>query len=201
MTVTETNSTDAWGVTVEQVVAVASQADVRLDTDDNGDVTTPPSNPVFQKAPQIAQRITRTQVETWIGRVAAWVSTRLYRRHRLRPARRAEFEQAMATAVEVGAAAYLVDAAYPQRTGVQDQASYGQVLWNRYRQALADLEEALGDQLRDPDDDNGAGSLAGGADGFPPAIFTDEWVRENSSQTARPSRAGVAPGAEHPVGW
>lgn len=183
---------DTWGVTVAQVVAVASQADVY---DDSTDDDTNTSNSVFNK-PNIARTITHAEVQTWIERVAAWVGNALHRRSRLSDQARTELEAAMATAVEVGAAAYLVDAAYPQRSGVNDQASYGSVLWTRYRQALDDLKTTLDDRLDSEDSATGSTLPAGGQ--FPRAIVTDDWVRQSTSHMAPGGRGVRAPGAEEP---
>lgn len=174
-----------WGVTVAQVVAVASQATVH----DPGAAERPVTNEIFDVEPQPAaeadvtpqfnQRINRSDVELWISRVGAWVSTALHTRVRLTVAARDEIQLAMGTVIELGAAAYLVDAAYPQRAGVNDNASYGDVLWTRYRQALADLSAALTSRVA-------AETTAPAASGrvrssAPPAIFTDAWVRENTT--------------------
>ncbi|GAB3191761.1 hypothetical protein [Nesterenkonia suensis] len=195
------DSTVAWGVSVTDVVAVASQADVFLSVEGGAVV----SNDVFEagEQPNMSRRVSLENVAGWIERVGAVVSTRLHRRSRLSPTARDEFETAMGTVVEVGAAAYLVDAAYPQRAGVNDQGSYGHVLWTRYRQGLDDLEEALSSRLNDGDEGETpdvAGDHAAAA--FPPVVFTDTWVRDNTDHLRhRPRSAGRAPGAESPGGW
>lgn len=198
----DTSKHEAWGVTVDQVIAVASQAGVLSE-----DATPPtgPTNDVFQQgsaAAQLAQKVTRDQVLHWINQVGMWVSNTLHRRGRLAPSAKTEFEGAMSTAIEVGAAAYVVDAAYPQRAGAQDQASYGQVLWTRYRQALDDLKDALQDRLTGPDDS--ARPAANAGDLFPPARFTDAWVAQNTSSVSAAPDPYRAPGAETPYpypGW
>lgn len=165
-----------WDTAVENVIALASQADVQLETTPEGDVEV--TNPVFESRPNIARRITRSQVEVWIERVASQTTVTLHRMTRLTEERRIVFAPAFANAVELGAAAYLVDAAYPQRAGVNDQASYGEVLWTRHRQAVADLAEALESHLAQPGDEDAAPRYHAGAGGFPTAAFTDRWVRE-----------------------
>lgn len=183
---------DTWGVTVAQVVAVASQADV-YETRADDEAST--SNAVFSK-PNVARTITSDEVETWIARVAAWVSNALHRRARLPDPARRELEAAMTTAIEVGAAAYLVDAAYPQRAGVNDASSYGEVLWTRYRQALDDLKATLADRL-DSEDATSTGPSSTGAQ-FPRSIFTDDWVRQSTGHMSRGGGRGRAAGAEAP---
>ena len=170
-----------WETAVENVVALASQADVELETTADGDIQV--TNPVFESRPNIARKITRAQVTVWIERVASQTTVTLHRMTRLSERRRAVFAPAFANAVELGAAAYLVDAAYPQRAGVNDSASYGEVLWTRHRQAVADLAEALESHLIAPDDDKKPRYHAGRG-GFPPAVFTDRWVREQHPELA-----------------
>ncbi len=200
------DSTVAWGVSVADVVAVASQADVHLSVDGGAVVQDLASgNDVWDGTaqPNMARRVSLENVTTWIERVGAVVSTRLHRRSRLSEAARDEFEIAMGTVVEVGAAAYLVDAVYPQRAGVNDQGSYGHVLWTRYRQGLDDLEEALDSRLGDGDEDETpetAGARAAAA--FPPVVFTDPWVRENTGHLRhRQHQSDRVRGAETPHRW
>lgn len=189
-----------WGVTVESVVALASQAHVDMRQDDNGDIAVQVTNEVFESRPKLAQKITKTQVKLWIDRVAAQVGVTLHRLHRIDETKRVRFAPAVANVVELGAAAYLVDAAYPQRSGVNDQASYGDVLWTRHRQALTDLGDALEAWLDSPGDDDDHGGHGQAAGGFPPAMFTDSWVRESHPHLQRPG-GPYAPGAEYPVRW
>lgn len=183
----------AWGVTVKDVVALASQADVTLDPTQGTIVQT--DDDEFAR-PNIARRITVGDVTTWINDAAAVVDIALRRRSRLTTDIQGKIEAAGKSVIAVRAAAYLVDAAYPQRTGVQDQASYGQVLWNRYRQDLAALEAALEDWISTPAPD-ATGAVSAGGGSFPPAVFTDRFVRENTGHLPGPF-AGIAPGSEIP---
>lgn len=190
------DSTSAWGVTVANVVALASQAHVDLKQDTNGDVVV--TNEVFETTPKLAQKITQAQVQLWIDRVTAQVVVTLHRLDRVPDDKRETFKPAVANVVELGAAAYLVDAAYPQRAQVNDQASYGDVLWTRHRQALADLDAALEAWITRPVDPH-PDRYGRGVGGFPPAMFTDEWVREDHPHLD--TYPGKAPGAEFPVRW
>lgn len=74
--------------------------------------------------------------------------------------------------VEVGAAAMAEDAAFPERADQAD-TSYGNVLWARYRQLLADLLITLGIDPDQPGTTPGAGGAAGAgiASSFPPPLF------------------------------
>ncbi|GAA1812445.1 hypothetical protein [Nesterenkonia flava] len=188
----ETPTAPAWGVTVTDVVALASQADVHPDA--TGE-TIPVEDDVFGGAQaQINKRIKTSVVEKWILDAGNAVSIALMRRHRLGVDVLTEFESALPTVVKTHAAAILVDAAYPQRAGVQDNASYGNVLWQRYRVMLEDLKEALDDLIANPPTTEDPTPRLGPAGGFPPPIFRDEWVRENTPEDFD----GVAPGAEVP---
>lgn len=190
----QTPSPSAWSVTPDQVIALAAQADVYLTED--GDGYTP--DPEFG-GPQaaITKRVKKTHVEQWIADATKTVDIVLVKRRRLGASLRTEFETALPPVMAVLAAAYLVDAAYPQRSGVNDQASYGQVLWTRYRAMLEDLKEALDELIAHPPaDDEDPGQVPGiAAGGFPTPIFGDDWVRR-STPASWANRA--APGAELP---
>lgn len=195
------SSTPAWYATPDEVIAVASQAAVFGEGD-----TPAGTNPEFdrhrsnQEVKGLPGSITHDRVSSWIKSVAGWVSVALSRRRKLPLEVRTEFESAMKAAVEVGAAAYLVDAAYPQRAGNNDLASYGDVLWTRYRQLLADLKASLDDLVDEAaEDDAGVRIRPGGS--FPPAIFGDQWVRENADVIPAEPWPGRAPGTETPGGY
>lgn len=172
-----TEKLEVWEGAVHNVIALASQADVAMETTSDGGVQI--TNPVFESGPNITRKITRAQVEKWVQRVMGQTYATLHRMRRLSEETRKGFAPAFANAVELGAAAYLVDAAYPQRAGVNDQASYGDVLWTRHRQAVADLEEAIAGAWKDESSGGGPTPAGGPAGGRRPPIFTDEWVTEN----------------------
>ena len=192
-------TTEAWGVTVDQVVALAAQADVRLAKNSSGDyeVQPPANDPDFggHQSAAITRRVRKSDVEQWVKDAATTVDIVLVKRRRLGTNIRAEFETAFGPVTAVLAAAYLVDAAYPQRSGVNDQASYGHVLWTRYRSMIDDLKEALDDLIDSPpDDDDDTTPRPRPRGRFPQPIFTDEWVRDSTPDQLH--GGGPAP-AEH----
>lgn len=84
---------------------------------------------------------TQASVELMLANAAAWVEAKAGARLAL-----PEYAHAIPLAghaVELYAAAQAEDASYPERADRAD-SSYGHVLWERFRQALGDLLEAVG---------------------------------------------------------
>jgi hypothetical protein len=149
-----------WGVTVEQVSALAPH--VTLAT---GDAPAPPADPLYSN--KGIRPITRAQVEGWITAVSARVEGRLWRLAELsdgHPAR-AALDLEAADVIANGAASYLVDAAFPGKAAPNENTSYGQVLRSRYEEGLAELETRLVAVIE--------GTLSGGAVRGPEAVSSE----------------------------
>jgi hypothetical protein len=132
MAVEQTADTN-WGVTVEEVSALAPQVTIG---------TNPAAVPdaVFVKADR---SISRAEVEAWISDVAGRVSLRLADAGRLTDAARSgRVGQAAHDATVNGAASYLVAAAHP--VGQTNSAEgYAALLWSRYESALEGVGTVL----------------------------------------------------------
>jgi len=160
------DTTQTWGVEVSDVLALAPHVTV-LPAAPQGEPTTDPDYGVGTQ-----RAITQTQVEGFIADVASRVSA-----HRMSLVVHGEsigaaLDVLAADAVKNGAAAYLVDAAFPARAGVNDSASYGQVLWARYQSAIDSMTD-MANRVRDVDG-SVPGDTFGNASGyFPPSAFPD----------------------------
>jgi len=152
-----------WGVTVAEVAELASHSELNNES---------ASDPEFGNAND--REVTTQDVERWIANVEATVDLKLRKRAALTPEAQARVLAAGKTVVLNGAAAYLVDAAYPARTGVGDNSSYGSVLWNRYKAGLEELKTEIDEWVEQGagEDDTTGGSLGIGAF-FPAPTFTD----------------------------
>lgn len=156
-----------WGVSVQDVLALAPHVTVITSATQQ-----PTPDPEYGVGTQ--RYITTQQVLGWIVDVASRVAA-----HRLAlgidvPEVQGALDLLAADAVKNGSGAYLVDAAFPARSGINDQAAYGQVLWSRYQSAL-DSMTALADRLR-PGGGDGPILPQGGAVGFfPPVSIPDPW--------------------------
>lgn len=75
------------------------------------------------------------------------------------------------TAVELGAASLAESAAFPERAD-QASTSYAAVLWEQYREALADLLLALGIDVTEPAPGGGGGTAGTAAGVFPEPLVT-----------------------------
>lgn len=156
-----------WGVSVQDVLALAPHVTVVP-----ADSTTPVPDPEYGVGTQ--RGIREVQVEGWVKDVASRVQA-----HRISlgvdvPEVQEGLDTLAADAVKNGAAAYLVDAAFPARSGVNDQASYGQVLWARYQSAL-DAMAAIADRVR-PGGEGGLQLPQGGAVGFFPPVSVRDYL-------------------------
>ena len=75
-----------------------------------------------------------------------------------------------------GAGSYTYAAAGPEKAGLNDTTSYAEVLWRRYEEGLAALEESFKRWRREfPDDVDDVASVNGlpGSGVFPPPVFRD----------------------------
>ena len=160
-----------WGVGLDDVSRLAPQVSV-LDLDAQGGP--PTADPEYGGR---TRSITTEDVRRWIHEVAARVNARVTVLG-LESAGLGDALHVVAhDATANGAAAYLVDAAFPARSGVNDQASYGAVLWARYREAMDELQ-ALADAIERR---RAAGEDVGGAPAvvmqpggeFPATAFPD----------------------------
>lgn len=154
--------TSAWGVTVAEVAALASHADITAGTT---------ADPEFGAAND--RRVKTQDVTRWIESVEATVDLKLRKRTALAADAQERLKAAAKTVVLNGAAAYLVDAAYPARAGVGDNSSYGNVLWNRYNTGLAELVELVEEWAAQGGDDNASSALPIKSF-FPSTRFTDD---------------------------
>lgn len=125
MAVELTADTD-WGVTVEEVSALAPHVTIGTDPAEIPD-------PVFIDADR---KITVTEVEGWISDVAGRVALRLANMGKVTDtAQVAALGQAAHDATVNGAASYLVAAAHPVGQ-LNDGSGYAALLWSRYETAL-----------------------------------------------------------------
>lgn len=160
----DTGRRNKFGVTAKRVHALVSH--VSLDESPVAEVDTVFGGGGLQRKVRVAD------VENWIEDVSAVVDLRLSKRSTLTEQAQSTLNHAAAAVIITGAAAYLVDAAFPANSSVNDSGAYGQVLWSRYRTDLEELAAELDKQLQDSD------SLAGGTSAraggyFPPPTFTD----------------------------
>ncbi|QKY79776.1 hypothetical protein SEA_BUMBLE_10 [Arthrobacter phage Bumble] len=160
--------TPEWGVNVEAVSALAPHVTIH-------DTSSPeaPADPVYS-SPSV-RRITRGQVEGWISSVSARVSGRLWRLPELpedHPARPGILVAAQ-DVVANGAAAYLVDAAFPAKAAPNENTSYGAVLWARYNDGLAELEGRIGIVLDALRPGGAVSGPAAASSESPPPLFPD----------------------------
>lgn len=162
----EDQDKQTWGVSVEDVLALAPHVRVVSESD------TPQRDPQYGGAADTST-VTRTAVEEWITDVARAVDVRISRYRRITGENLARLHKAAATVTKVGAGAYLVDAAHPTRAGVGDNASYGNVLWTRYQDLLEELEKAAEDMDGQPDDP-GHGVYPQIRHTFPKTSFPDD---------------------------
>ena len=156
-----------WGVGLDDVSRLAPQVSV-LDLDAQGGP--PTADPEYGGR---TRSITTEDVRRWIHEVAARVNARITVLG-LESAGLGDTLHVVAhDATANGAAAYLVDAAFPARSGVNDQASYGAVLWARYREAMDELQ-ALADAIeRRREADAGAAVVVQPGGEFPATAFPD----------------------------
>lgn len=132
MAVEQTAGND-WGVTVEQVSALAPHVSI-------GTNPAAPADLVFRKADR---SISVEEVEGWIRDVAGRVSLRLADHGRITDeARRDAIAQAAHDAVLNGAGSYLVAAAHPVGQANANEG-YAALLWSRYESALEGAATAL----------------------------------------------------------
>lgn len=158
---------------VDRVSALAPHIGI-TETPNTPPTPPPPADPVYGKSAPV-RRITVSDVEGWILSVASRVEGRLYRLPLIpvsHPALAGILVSA-ADAVTNGAAAYLVDTAFPSKASPNDQTSYGEVLWSRYESLLDDLEKRVARAIDDalPGGELGPGLSLGG--GFPPPRFKE----------------------------
>lgn len=128
-----------WGVTVDEVSALAPH--IGLTTS-----STVPSEPVDDVFGETAEgKVSTDQVQKWIEDVAARVEMRLTKLARIvdPSAARSVLTRACHDLTVNGAASYLVAAAHPTGSGVNDANSYSATLWARFESGLDDLAAQL----------------------------------------------------------
>lgn len=159
-----------WGVSLGDVVRLAPQVSV-LDGDATGG--TPPRDAEYGTPERV---ITSDDVLRYVRDVAARVTARVVALQLDAAGLGDALTAVAADAVKNGAAAYLVDAAFPARSGVNDLSSYGQVLWARYREALDELQ-ALADMVKARGgavgEDGQPAPILPASSAFPPTVFPD----------------------------
>ena len=156
----EPSAENGWGVTVEEVSALAPQVTI-------GEDSTAEPDPVFKKADR---SISTGEVEAWISDVAGRVSLRLANLGKITDtAKLTALGKAAHDAVVNGAASYLVAAAHPiGQTNAND--GYAALLWSRYESALEGAGAVLDGWIIDLP----AGDVTGAAAGyFPEPMFPD----------------------------
>ena len=132
MAVDQTAGND-WGVTVEEVSALAPHVTIGTNPDAAPDL-------VVRKADR---SISVAEVEAWISDVAGRVSLRLADAGRITDDARADtIGKAAHDAVLNGAGSYLVAAAHPVGQ-VNGNEGYAALLWSRYETALAGVGTVL----------------------------------------------------------
>lgn len=157
----ESAASNTFGVTVEQVSALAPLVALDAATD---------TDPVYSDA---VHTITRADVEGWIQAVSARVDLRLANRSKITDEPRTRVLTAAAhDAVANGAASYLVAAATPTRASLNDAGAYDAVLWARYESALEGAALVL-DSWLDNLDPGTTGTTARMSGNFPPVTFPD----------------------------
>ena len=162
MAVEQTADND-WGVTVEEVSALAPHVTI-------GTNPAAVPDPVFKRADR---SISVDEVQGWISEVAGRVSLRLADAGRLTDeARAGTIGKAAHDAVVNGAASYLVAAAHPIGQAPNDNTGYAALLWSRYETALEGvgtvLDAWLAELPKKTADVSGTGSGF-----FPTAMFPD----------------------------
>lgn len=150
-----------WGVTVEEVSALAPQVTIGTDPAAVPDA-------VFRKADR---SISTAEVEGWIADVAGRASLRLANLGKIADeASLTTLGKAAHDAVVNGAASYLVAAAHPVGQ-TNDGSGYAALLWSRYESALEGAGLVLDGWIIEID---GKVDTAGSAAGFfPVALFPD----------------------------
>lgn len=119
----------------------------------------------------LTKGFTIADVQRWIDQVSAIVDLKTRRRTSLTdPAHLAAMNTAARSVVAVGAAAYLVDAAFPSNSSVNDGGSYGAVLWGRYKDELDGLVALVDEATPAPVIVPTTGGIGGY---FPPPAFPD----------------------------
>ena len=159
----EQTADNEWGVTVEEVSALAPHITIGEDT-----AAAPDS--VFRKADR---SISTAEVQAWISDVAGRVSLRLADLGRITDETRLKVAgKAAHDAVVNGAGSYLVAAAHPIGQ-VNGNVDYAALLWSRYETALEGVSlvydgwiSALPEQVTPAADGAGSGN-------FPAAMFPD----------------------------
>lgn len=155
--------TTTWGVTAAAVAALASHADIEPAT---------ASDPDFATAS--TRQVSTQDVEAWIVDVSAIVDLKTRNRAALTEANQVRIAATAKAVVTNGAAAYLVDAAYPARAGIADNSSYGNVLWTRYKTGLQELEEEVNEWAEQGDDTAAPAGPLQISHSFPAPRFTDD---------------------------
>lgn len=152
-----------WGVGLDKVSSLAPHVSVWDAAEQGGN---PPRDAEYQSP---TRAVTAEDVRGWVLQVAARVTARLEVAG-FDPANVGDAVRVLAhDATANGAAAYLVDAAFPARSSVNDSAAYGATLWARFREALGEID-ALG---RARADGGAAGGSLPASSAFPATAFPD----------------------------
>jgi len=165
--VADPTTPETWGVSVDQVTALAPHVTItQADPAPGGEDTA--------WAGTAQAQVSATQVTSWIGDVAARVSLRIHRRTLVTdPVMTATIAAAAHDLVLNGAGSYLVAAAFPAKAGTNDNTNYSAELWRRFTEGLNELDTAVDEWLTD--NPGGAGPDTGAIVGsFPEPRFADD---------------------------
>lgn len=142
-----------WGVTVEQVSALAPHIPIALNTV-GGTAPAPAAiDPIYKNSN--TRVIKENEVSQFIADTSAIVRGRLLRAARLPETSpyHAYLAVAGAAVVKNGAAHYLVAAAFPINASPNTNTSYAEVLRLRFEEGLNELEDALNKAIGDAKED------------------------------------------------
>lgn len=160
----EIDPANPFGVQPDDVLALTSHVKVTTGA------AAPATDTVFGGG-GLTRGFTIADVERWIAQVSAIVDLKTRRRASLTDqAHRLALSTAARSVVAVGAAAYLVDAAFPANSSVNDSGAYGAVLWGRYKDELDGLVAMVEEATPAPVIVNTSGGIGGY---FPPPAFPD----------------------------
>lgn len=159
----EMTADNDWGVTVEEVSALAPQVTIGTDPAEVVD-------PVFYEADR---KITIGEVQGWISDVAGRVALRLANMGKITDANQsAALAKAAHDATVNGAASYLVAAAHPIGQ-LNDASGYAALLWSRYETALEGAGTQLDAWLIELAETAAAPAVTSPSYFFPDALFPD----------------------------
>lgn len=126
-----------WGVTVDEVSALAPHITIKADPNEPLN-----SDPVFGAT--VPRAVTVSQVENFIEDVASRVDIRILKFQTITDtAVKDRIARAAHDLTVNGAGSYLVAAAFPAKAGLNDGSSLSAELWNRFSSGLENLVLAV----------------------------------------------------------